>query len=212
MSGPSGARRAGPTPLTALVTVCRGAYNLLTHRVAPEVAVTIDLIWHKLVPLKVSVLAWRLLRNRLPTRNNLMWLILFLMTPSFVWLTVVAWKQPSYVPFLPHFCFIVVLDSRLGWHILDRPFSYTGSFCLVCPFSRGQPSSPLFHALRWLCCIWVAWQEWNSRIFKAKESTVPQLLVKVKVHFLWWMKAYNVNIGINSHIWWSNPFVCLGIG
>jgi hypothetical protein len=30
-----------------------------------------DLIWHKQVPLKVSVLAWRLLYNRLPTRDNL---------------------------------------------------------------------------------------------------------------------------------------------
>jgi hypothetical protein len=28
-----------------------------------------DLIWHK--PLKVSMLAWRLLRNRLPTKDNL---------------------------------------------------------------------------------------------------------------------------------------------
>ncbi|MCI44378.1 70 kDa peptidyl-prolyl isomerase, partial [Trifolium medium] len=30
-----------------------------------------DLIWHKQVPLKVSILAWRLLRDRLPTKVNL---------------------------------------------------------------------------------------------------------------------------------------------
>jgi hypothetical protein len=44
--------------------------NLLTRRVAPAVEMT-DLIWYKQVPLKVSVFAWRLLRNRLPTRDNL---------------------------------------------------------------------------------------------------------------------------------------------
>jgi len=31
-----------------------------------------DLIWHRYVPLKVSILAWRLLINRLPTKTNLM--------------------------------------------------------------------------------------------------------------------------------------------
>jgi hypothetical protein len=32
---------------------------------------TLDLIWHKQAPLKVSIMAWRLLRNRLPTKENL---------------------------------------------------------------------------------------------------------------------------------------------
>jgi hypothetical protein len=30
-----------------------------------------DLIWHRQVPLKVSIFAWRLLRDRLPTKTNL---------------------------------------------------------------------------------------------------------------------------------------------
>ncbi|XP_024630905.2 uncharacterized protein [Medicago truncatula] len=49
----------------------RGAYSLLISQV-PSVAVDdLDLVWHKQVPLKVSVFAWRLLRDRLPTRTNL---------------------------------------------------------------------------------------------------------------------------------------------
>ena len=31
----------------------------------------VDHVWHKHIPLKVSVLVWRLLRNRLPTKANL---------------------------------------------------------------------------------------------------------------------------------------------
>ncbi|MCI09288.1 kinesin-like protein, partial [Trifolium medium] len=50
----------------------RGVYNLLTFTEAQDVEATIDLIWHKHVPLKVSVVAWRLFRNRLPTKDNLM--------------------------------------------------------------------------------------------------------------------------------------------
>jgi len=30
-----------------------------------------DYVWHKNVPLKISLFAWRLLRNRFPTRDNL---------------------------------------------------------------------------------------------------------------------------------------------
>jgi hypothetical protein len=38
---------------------------------ALDVDATSNLIWHKQVALKVFVLAWRLLRNRLPTKDNL---------------------------------------------------------------------------------------------------------------------------------------------
>jgi hypothetical protein len=49
----------------------RGAYALLTRVDVANEVVVFNLIWHKLVPLKVSMLAWRLLRNRLPTKDNL---------------------------------------------------------------------------------------------------------------------------------------------
>jgi len=49
----------------------RGAYDLLT---AQELVVNdpaLELVWHNQVPLKVSVFAWRLLRDRLPIKINL---------------------------------------------------------------------------------------------------------------------------------------------
>ncbi|KAK2365871.1 hypothetical protein QL285_079314 [Trifolium repens] len=49
----------------------RDAYQLLIIMDGPEVDVTSDLIWHNQVSLKVSVLAWRLFMNRLPTKDNL---------------------------------------------------------------------------------------------------------------------------------------------
>jgi len=52
----------------------RGAYRILTSGTlishdAPLVSA--DLLWRKNIPLKVSVFAWRLFRNRLPTKANL---------------------------------------------------------------------------------------------------------------------------------------------
>lgn len=50
----------------------RGTYQILTTQVSPLVDVTGDLIWQNQVPLKVSILAWRLLHDRLPTKTNLL--------------------------------------------------------------------------------------------------------------------------------------------
>jgi hypothetical protein len=51
-------------------SVC-GVYNMLTSQEQPHLHPNMELIWHKQVPLKVSILAWRLLRDRLPTKANL---------------------------------------------------------------------------------------------------------------------------------------------
>lgn len=49
----------------------RSVYRVLTiqpHVVSP---VTVSDLWHKDVPLKVVLFAWRLFRDRLPTKDNL---------------------------------------------------------------------------------------------------------------------------------------------
>ncbi|KAK2430956.1 hypothetical protein QL285_029238 [Trifolium repens] len=49
----------------------RGAYQLLTSQDSVTLGEAEDLIWHRQVPSKVSIFAWRLLRDRLPTKTNL---------------------------------------------------------------------------------------------------------------------------------------------
>ncbi|PNX60418.1 70 kDa peptidyl-prolyl isomerase, partial [Trifolium pratense] len=49
----------------------RGAYQLLTAQDGVILDNAADLIWHSWVPLKVSIFVWRLLRDRLPTKANL---------------------------------------------------------------------------------------------------------------------------------------------
>ncbi|XP_045831507.1 uncharacterized protein LOC123922882 [Trifolium pratense] len=49
----------------------RGAYELLTTFDSVTMDDAENLIWHSQVPLKVSIFAWRLLRDRLPTKSNL---------------------------------------------------------------------------------------------------------------------------------------------
>jgi hypothetical protein len=58
-----------PDPLTGYSV--RDAYHMLTSHDTVTLGAAEDLLCHKQVPLKVSIFAWRLLRDRLPTRSNL---------------------------------------------------------------------------------------------------------------------------------------------
>ncbi|KAK2409335.1 hypothetical protein QL285_044766 [Trifolium repens] len=49
----------------------RGAYQLLTSQILTSLDDAKNLIWHPQVPLKVYIFVWRLLRDRLPTKANL---------------------------------------------------------------------------------------------------------------------------------------------
>lgn len=48
----------------------RGVYDMLTSKESPQMQNDLELIQHKQVSLKVTIFAWRLLRDRLPTKSN----------------------------------------------------------------------------------------------------------------------------------------------
>jgi hypothetical protein len=49
----------------------RGAYHFLTTPGVHVYRHLVDDVWHKIIPSKVSLFVWRLLRDRLPTKDNL---------------------------------------------------------------------------------------------------------------------------------------------
>jgi len=77
-------------------SIC-SVYDLLTSGGSTNVDEASSLVWHKQVPLKISILAWRLLRNRLPTSpaKDLYSCLeaTSLMICIFVFLAVGKWRQ-----------------------------------------------------------------------------------------------------------------------
>jgi len=49
----------------------KGVFNMLTHDDQQVQTSFTNIIWNKVVPLKVSLFAWILLKNGLPTKDNL---------------------------------------------------------------------------------------------------------------------------------------------
>jgi len=162
--------------------------------------------------LKVFIFVWRLIRDRLPTKANLVrrgmlhaelaecgascghdesTSHLFLHCDSFgpLWGHIRSWVGASGVKtndICEHFFLFI---------------HYTG-------YSRMRKS---FLQLVWLLCVWVVWNECNYIIFNNTQTTIEQLLDKIKFHWLWWLKANNVSFMHDTQMWWSDPMLCPGI-
>jgi len=180
-----------PDPIAGYTV--KGAYHsLLTELIDTLSAFSAALpsIWRKDVPLKVSVFALRLFRDRLPTKDNSFRrnIIqadargcvsgcglpvtadnLFFHYDVFgqVWYLVRHWLDISSVNPL------TISDHYLQFH------TSSGSAISRCSFMH----------LLWFAIIWVIWKEMNARISRAKESTMHQLLDNIKLISFSWFKA-----------------------
>jgi hypothetical protein len=99
----------------------RSTYSQLTFRDVQEEKAISALIWHKQVLVKVSVLAWRLLRNRLPTKDNLVRRHIVTHDSRFC---------------VTGFCTHVELDKNLGRLFLGLSVTDLRPFCPVHTFGR----------------------------------------------------------------------------
>jgi len=190
-----------------------GAYDVLTSKYLPVVDPSAELIWHRQVPLKVSVFDWRLLRDRLPTKSNLIYRgvvspetgmcvsgcgslesaqHLFLYCPTFaaLWPMVCDW---------------------IGFDGVDTDV-LSDHFVQFVHSTGGSKATKTFLQLVWLLCAWVLWTERNNRLINNSITQMPRLLDKVKYLSLGWLKARKATFSFGTDRWWSSPLHCLGIG
>lgn len=136
--------------------------------------------------MKVSILAWRLLRDRFPTKSNLHnrgiipdeatycvagcglaetahHLFLHCVTFGSIWQQVRAWLG-----------FSGVHHHNLGAHFLQFTYSL-----------GGKKTMRSFLQLIWLLCVWLIWKERNNRIFNDFFTPIPEIVEKVKFHSYW---------------------------
>jgi hypothetical protein len=190
----------------------RGVYDMLTSQEQPHVHQNMELIWHKQVPLKVSILAWRLLRDRLPTKSNLADRGILPMEARFC-VTGCGHVENVTHMFLSCPIFGALWPMVRAWLGVERVDSLAISdhFMQFIEYAGGLKSRrSLFHLI-WLQCVWVLWNERNDRLFRNRQSSMPLLLDKVKSHTLWWLKVSNVVFNFCTHNWWSSLLLCMGI-
>lgn len=177
------------------------------HDVASEA------LWHKNVPLKVSICAWRLLRNRWPTKDNL---VCRGVITSASQLCDTGCGQNENIDHLIIHCPVFdnlwqYIKTWIGVFSVDPQQVMEHYYQFVHSWGGYAPRRSFLH-LVWLCGIWVLWNERNQRLFANTAKTAVQLLEKFKITSLRWMKAKNVCFPFGYHMWWQHPQICLGIG
>jgi len=150
----------------------RSAYHLLTSQDPPLLHTSENLIWHTKVPVKVSILAWRLLRDRLPTKDNL--LSRGIITGDII----SCLAGCGHVETIQHLFLHCDISSSLWQQVrlwigvvgVDHQ-SIPDHFVHFTNYYGGLKEHRSFWLLIWLLCIWLVWNERNNRLFN--NSIVP---------------------------------------
>jgi hypothetical protein len=194
----------------------KGAYHSLLNEliVMPSAfPAVLPSIWRKDVPLKVSVFAWRLFRDRLPTKDNLS-------RRSIIHEDARGCVSGCGLPETAYHLFLHCVVFGHVWYLVRHwlgissvnPLTISEHYLQFRTSSGSAISRCSFMQLLWFATIWVIWKERNARIYRAKESTMHQLLDNIKLLSFSWFKASSVAFYYKFHDWSQNPFCCLGNG
>ena len=134
----------------------RTGYQLLSSQDVIQADTPDDLIWHTQVPLKVTILAWRLLRDRLPTKSNLV--NRGIITPKASLCTTACGQTETTSHMFLHCATFgslwQIVRSWLGVTGVD-PHNIRDHFVQFTYCLGGVKKRRSFLQLLWLVCVWV---------------------------------------------------------
>jgi len=145
----------------------RGAYHSLVEDLAipPSASSVVEpSIWRKDVPLKVSIFAWRLLRNRLTTKDNLYRRRIIQEEAQ---LCISGCGKIEMTDHLFLHCDVFGQVLQLVWLGVSSvtPFTISYYYLQIGSSSGISKSQCSFMYLIWFASTWVIWKERNARIF-----------------------------------------------
>lgn len=123
-----------------------------------------DIIWHKAVPLKISLIVWRLLHNRVPTSDNLLQRGL-LQNQRQLWVGGCGSNEDIDHLFLHCNSFGTIwslISHRIGYDTVNQTHisKHVLQFGHLGGISKHHCSTM---NLLWLAFVWMIWNETNAR-------------------------------------------------
>jgi len=186
-----------------------GVYRYLTTSL--NVSVVHD-VWHKLVPSKVSLFAWRLLQDRIPTRTNL---VRRNVLQSIDNACVTGCGSVETTDHLFRCCDI----SGSVWYLLCQwlgvtcvfPGSVTDHYFQFIHLAGLPLCTHSYLKVIWLACSWAIWKERNKCVFNNAVLDPFSIVDKVKLNSFLWLSSHSAPIAFGFHDWWRYPLLCMGV-
>jgi hypothetical protein len=185
---------------TSHVYSVHSAYKLLTFQPPTDSVVSASSLWNKDVPLKVVLFAWRLFRDRLPTKNNLIRRGV---------ITIDAQLCADGCGSEETFDHLFLHCNIFGtiWHYIYRwlNFSYVTPFDVGDHFIQFTALGGLAKTRQsilqvvWFATSWEIWKERNNKIFAGEQCSILQVVDKIKLLSFMWLKAKFPSLHLNYH-------------
>jgi hypothetical protein len=195
------------------VYTVRSGYNFITDTVHVDSVVPASSLWHKDVPLKVILFAWRVFRARIPTKDNLFRRNVIGFDAQ---LCIGGCGEVETSPHLLFHCSVFgsVWNHILRWLRLSAVLPYDAASHYYQFSNIGGVAKARCSILQviWFATVWEIWKERNNRIFNDKYCSMSQVVDKIKSLTYRWLKGKHVSLPLNYHGWWLSPFTILGIG
>jgi len=166
-------------------------------------------LWKTPALSKVSALVWRVLLNRIPTKDNLA--LRNVLPPEESTMCVMcASAEESSLHLLLH-CYVASsvwlrLMSWLDAYFITPPNLFIHWKCWV----GGNKNIKKGRWFIWLSTIWVLWKVRNDKIFNGRNFEVDEIVEVIKVlSWRWFLSRTKIPVCL-FYEWILNPILCLG--
>ncbi|XP_057811301.1 uncharacterized protein LOC131025525 [Salvia miltiorrhiza] len=166
-------------------------------------------VWQILAPNKAVVSAWRLLRNRLPSSDNLRKRNINLGNEE------LECKQCySHYESISHL-FTMCSKTQKVWNEIQnwigiqtaRPSSPAAHWESFSHYSKKKKVGKLLKSI-WVGCCWLLWKKRNEKRFEGKEWESKSLVMELKARLWSWNKNFGIlNNDMEFTLWGSNDLI-----
>jgi len=189
-----------------------GTYCFLTNIEELAADGLLNDVWHKLVPTKVSLFAWCLLQDRIPTRSDLVRRHVLQPIDNLCVGRCGVCETSEHL-------FIGCGLFRNIWYLLCHclgvscvfPGSVKEHYFQFIHLAGLSRTSHFYLKVIWLACIWAIWKERNNCVFKNVVIDPLSIVEKVKLNSFLWLSSNFAPISFGFHDWWRHPLLCIGV-
>ncbi|XP_024642187.1 uncharacterized protein [Medicago truncatula] len=157
-------------------------------------------------------MVWRLLRDRLPNKDNL---VRRRVLPIGGAACVSGCGQLETASQLFVSCNIFGSLWFHVWYWLGIDFVPSGDlrqhFIQFTKMAGLPRSTHLYFRIILFASVWVLWNERNDRVFQNTDSDLSTLLAKVKLNSFLWVKSKQGLFSYSYYDWWNHPLLCMGV-